>query len=39
MDTENIKDNEIVVEDLNTYLQHISEIRKKIIEEESKKGS
>lgn len=34
MDTENIKDNEIVVEDLNTYLQHISEIRKKIIEEE-----
>lgn len=34
MDTENIKDNEIVVENLNTYLQHISEIRKKIIEEE-----
>ena len=34
MDTENIKDNEIVVEDLNTYLEHISEIRKKIIEEE-----
>ena len=34
MDTENIKDNEIVIEDLNTYLQHISDIRKKIIEEE-----
>lgn len=34
METENIKDNEIVVEDLNTYLQHISEIRRKIIEEE-----
>lgn len=34
MDTENIKDNEIVVYDLNTYLQHISEIRNRIIEEE-----
>lgn len=34
MDTENIKDNEIVVDDLNTYLQHISEIRNRIIEEE-----
>ncbi|MGN0812130.1 MAG: FRG domain-containing protein [Candidatus Coproplasma sp.] len=34
MYTEDFKDNEIIIEDLNTYLQHISEIRKKIIEEE-----
>ena len=34
MDTENIKDNEIVIEDLNSYLHNISEIRKKIREDE-----
>jgi len=34
MDIENNKENETVVEDLNTYLQTVSDIRKKIKEEE-----
>ena len=34
MEIENNKENETVVEDLNTYLQAVSDIRRKIKEEE-----
>ena len=34
MELENNKENETVVENLNTYLQAISDIRRKIKEEE-----